>query len=63
MRDVGFDVSFRDCPEKGGTGGHPTLLSSSGYHYTLNFVISFLFYISNNRCPHDVYVLLDFGAV
>jgi hypothetical protein len=24
MREVGFDVSFRDCPAKGGTGGHPT---------------------------------------
>jgi hypothetical protein len=23
MRDEGFDVSFRDCPTKGGTGGHP----------------------------------------
>jgi hypothetical protein len=23
MRDAGFDVSFRDCPAKGGTGGHP----------------------------------------
>jgi hypothetical protein len=21
MRDAGFDVSFRDCPAKGGTGG------------------------------------------
>jgi hypothetical protein len=26
MRDAGFDVSFRDCPAKGGTGGHPNLL-------------------------------------
>jgi hypothetical protein len=25
MRDAGFDVSFRDCPAKGGTGGHPNL--------------------------------------
>jgi hypothetical protein len=24
MRDAGFDVSFRDCPAKGGTGGHPS---------------------------------------
>jgi hypothetical protein len=24
MRDAGFDVSFRDYPAKGGTGGHPT---------------------------------------
>jgi hypothetical protein len=23
MRDAGFDVIFRDCPAKGGTGGHP----------------------------------------
>jgi hypothetical protein len=23
MRDAVFDVSFRDCPAKGGTGGHP----------------------------------------
>jgi hypothetical protein len=23
MRDAGFDVSFRDCPAKGGTGGYP----------------------------------------
>jgi hypothetical protein len=23
MRDAGFDESFRDCPAKGGTGGHP----------------------------------------
>jgi hypothetical protein len=23
MRDAGFDVSFRDSPAKGGTGGHP----------------------------------------
>jgi hypothetical protein len=23
MRDAGFDISFRDCPAKGGTGGHP----------------------------------------
>jgi hypothetical protein len=23
MRDAGFDVSFRDCRAKGGTGGHP----------------------------------------
>jgi hypothetical protein len=23
MRDAGFEVSFRDCPAKGGTGGHP----------------------------------------
>jgi hypothetical protein len=25
MRDAGFDISFRDCPAKGGTGGHPGL--------------------------------------
>jgi hypothetical protein len=25
MRDAGFDVSFRDCPAKGGTGGQPSL--------------------------------------
>jgi hypothetical protein len=24
MRDAGFDVSFRDCPAEGGTGGHPS---------------------------------------
>jgi hypothetical protein len=23
IRDAGFDVSFRDCPAKGRTGGHP----------------------------------------
>jgi radical SAM superfamily enzyme len=23
MQNAGFDVSFRDCPAKGGTGGHP----------------------------------------
>jgi hypothetical protein len=23
MLDAGFDISFRDCPTKGGTGGHP----------------------------------------
>jgi hypothetical protein len=23
MRDAEFDVSFWDCPAKGGTGGHP----------------------------------------
>jgi hypothetical protein len=23
MWDAGFDVSFQDCPVKGGTGGHP----------------------------------------
>jgi hypothetical protein len=23
MRDAEFDVSFRDCLAKGGTGGHP----------------------------------------
>jgi hypothetical protein len=22
--DAGFDISFRDCPAKGGTGSHPT---------------------------------------
>jgi hypothetical protein len=26
MRDAGFDVSFRDCPTKGGMGGHPNVL-------------------------------------
>jgi hypothetical protein len=31
MRDAGFDVSFRDCPAKGGTGGHGEgLLDSQG---------------------------------
>jgi hypothetical protein len=25
MWDVGFDVSFRDCPAKGGMVGHPSL--------------------------------------
>jgi hypothetical protein len=25
MLDAGFDASFRDCPAKGGTGGHPSL--------------------------------------
>jgi hypothetical protein len=29
MRDAGFDVSFRDCPAKGGTGGHPSCKSES----------------------------------
>jgi hypothetical protein len=24
MQDAGFDISFRDCPAKGGTGGHPS---------------------------------------
>jgi hypothetical protein len=24
MQDAGFDVSFRDCTAKGGTGGHPS---------------------------------------
>jgi hypothetical protein len=24
MRDAGSDISFRDCPAKGGTGGHPS---------------------------------------
>jgi hypothetical protein len=23
MQDAGFDVRFRDCPAKGGMGGHP----------------------------------------
>jgi hypothetical protein len=27
MRDAGFDLSFRDCPAKGGTGGRPNLQS------------------------------------
>jgi hypothetical protein len=29
MRDAGFDVSFRDCPAKGGTGGHPNWIAST----------------------------------
>jgi hypothetical protein len=24
MRDAVYDVSFRDCPAKGGTDGHPS---------------------------------------
>jgi hypothetical protein len=28
MREAGFDVSFRDCPAKGGTGGHPSFTIS-----------------------------------
>jgi hypothetical protein len=28
MRDAGFYVSFRDCPAKGGTGGHPSILTT-----------------------------------
>jgi hypothetical protein len=27
MRDAEFDVSFRDCPAKGGTGGHPSVMA------------------------------------
>jgi hypothetical protein len=29
MRNAGFDVSFRDCPAKGGTGGNPNRSPSS----------------------------------
>jgi hypothetical protein len=29
MRDAGFDVSFRDCPAKGGPGGHPNVVTNS----------------------------------
>jgi hypothetical protein len=29
MQNAGFDLSFRDCPMKGGTGGHPTCAAES----------------------------------
>jgi hypothetical protein len=35
MRDAGFDVSFRDCPAKGGTGGHPTLRPETEPQYAV----------------------------
>jgi hypothetical protein len=35
MRDAGFDVSFRDCPAKGGTGGHPIWAADSVVKQTL----------------------------
>jgi hypothetical protein len=28
MRDAGFNVSFWDCPARGGTGGHPMYRSA-----------------------------------
>jgi hypothetical protein len=35
MRDAGCDASFRDCPAKGGTGGHLNWRSSTDVSITL----------------------------
>jgi hypothetical protein len=67
MRDAGFDVSFRDCPAKGGTGGHPTYDWSSVYSITsvddavpsLNTIVQNVMdqaiargFIINSKFPH-----------
>jgi hypothetical protein len=39
MWDAVFDVSFRDCPAKGGTGGHPSLpmVRATGVRFPVRF--------------------------
>jgi hypothetical protein len=40
----GFDVSFRDCPAKGGTCGHTSIPPSElCYQIILNFSFNFIF--------------------
>jgi hypothetical protein len=43
MRDAGFDVSFRDCPANGGTGGHPTDGPSPECSSSLDILINAVF--------------------
>jgi hypothetical protein len=41
MQDARFDVSFRDCPAKGRTGGHPIpILSQLNPVHTLTNTVS-----------------------
>jgi hypothetical protein len=50
---AGFDVSFRDCPAKGGTGGQP--ISHACYmSRTSNLIASMIVYwrIEINKAPH-----------
>jgi hypothetical protein len=51
MRDAGFDVSFRDRPAKGGTGGHP----SSGDIFKTNVEVNVVSDTILKFCRHSFF--------